>query len=353
VPLSVRLAVAQLHGACRAAQKRAAQQSVMPSGPRRLGGDAARTATMTPREAAAAAAERRARDNRWCPTAAVATGDAVIDLVSDDEDADVNVTPSQQGQQAQQAKASDAAADAGPAHANHVPVFISPARSLTAGTSDSAVLAGASGGAQAKRQRVRQGCGGNSANGRDAPPSPRRAAAAAALLRAHRSAHVGPMPDGPDVAASWTHGRQACAPGNMCRTVRQHGPDAAAAGARPGLGSALAPAGLGISLQHTAHVAAPCAACAVDLTESPMLDAAGTCTGSHGHPESTSQEDPPGHAAVAHAGAAGVRSGTMRRAFGADEAHASRADHSADKGQAIDAGPYRHGAGIIEVTELD
>ena len=58
----------------------------MSAGPQRLGGNEARARAMTPREACAAAAERRARDNKWCPSAAVAAGEvSVVDLVGDDE----------------------------------------------------------------------------------------------------------------------------------------------------------------------------------------------------------------------------------------------------------------------------
>lgn len=72
---------------CRAAKKRAAQQAIMSQGPQRLGGSSCTAKTMTPREAAAAAAERRARDNLWCPSAAIAAGEkTVIDLVGDSED---------------------------------------------------------------------------------------------------------------------------------------------------------------------------------------------------------------------------------------------------------------------------
>lgn len=83
---------------CRAAKKRAAQQAIMSQGPQRLGGSSSTAKTMTPREAAAAAAERRARDNLWCPSAAIAAGEAtVIDLVGDSEDETdtaVDFTPS-------------------------------------------------------------------------------------------------------------------------------------------------------------------------------------------------------------------------------------------------------------------
>jgi hypothetical protein len=42
---------------------------------------------ISPRQAAVAAAERRAHDNRWCPTAAIAAGqEVVINMLSDDDD---------------------------------------------------------------------------------------------------------------------------------------------------------------------------------------------------------------------------------------------------------------------------
>ena len=50
-----------------AAEERARKQSLMPSGPRKLGGDAS-LRDLPPALAAAAAAERRSRDNKWCPT---------------------------------------------------------------------------------------------------------------------------------------------------------------------------------------------------------------------------------------------------------------------------------------------
>ncbi|GIL89244.1 hypothetical protein Vretifemale_17094 [Volvox reticuliferus] len=57
--------------ALKAAEERAKRQRIMPTGPRRLGhgdGDGGHLQRYaTPAEAAAAAAERRCRDNRWCP----------------------------------------------------------------------------------------------------------------------------------------------------------------------------------------------------------------------------------------------------------------------------------------------
>jgi hypothetical protein len=57
----------------------------MSSGPQRLGGDRSARQHMTPREACRAAAERRAHDSMWCPTANVAAGE-VVDLLSDVEE---------------------------------------------------------------------------------------------------------------------------------------------------------------------------------------------------------------------------------------------------------------------------
>jgi hypothetical protein len=56
----------------------------MLNGPRKLGGNQITKSSMSARDAAAAAAERRARDSVWCPTAAIAAGE-VVDLVSEDE----------------------------------------------------------------------------------------------------------------------------------------------------------------------------------------------------------------------------------------------------------------------------
>ncbi|GLC38760.1 hypothetical protein PLESTM_000773000 [Pleodorina starrii] len=57
--------------ALKAAEERAKRQRIMPAGPRRLGGGDGAGRTLrryaTPAEAAAAAAERRCSDNRWCP----------------------------------------------------------------------------------------------------------------------------------------------------------------------------------------------------------------------------------------------------------------------------------------------
>jgi len=50
----------------KAAETRAQQHGVMPTGGRRLGGNSIASRNMTPAQAAAFAAERRAKDNAWC-----------------------------------------------------------------------------------------------------------------------------------------------------------------------------------------------------------------------------------------------------------------------------------------------
>jgi DNA-dependent metalloprotease WSS1 len=52
----------------KAAEARARQASLMPTGPRKVGGNPTLKNIMTAREAAVYAAERRLRDNVWCPT---------------------------------------------------------------------------------------------------------------------------------------------------------------------------------------------------------------------------------------------------------------------------------------------
>ncbi|XP_050369957.1 uncharacterized protein LOC126788046 [Argentina anserina] len=52
-----------------AAEKRAVLGSLMPSGPRRLGGDSSMMAALSPVQAAAMAAERRLQDDIWCGSA--------------------------------------------------------------------------------------------------------------------------------------------------------------------------------------------------------------------------------------------------------------------------------------------
>jgi hypothetical protein len=77
--------IADTLSCCRAAKKRAAQQAIMSQGPQRLGGFGGRH--LCPREAAVRAAERRRRDDRECPSAAIAAGEKiVIDLVDDGSD---------------------------------------------------------------------------------------------------------------------------------------------------------------------------------------------------------------------------------------------------------------------------
>ena len=60
VPALVRAAAAA------AAERRAARGSIMPAGPRTVGGGGSDWARLSPREAAAAAAARRAADGVWC-----------------------------------------------------------------------------------------------------------------------------------------------------------------------------------------------------------------------------------------------------------------------------------------------
>ncbi|KAL3146079.1 hypothetical protein ABBQ38_015428 [Trebouxia sp. C0009 RCD-2024] len=60
--------------ALKAAEARSKKQSLMPAGPRKLGGDLSLLTSLTPAQAAARAAERRARDNVWCPCGDHGTG---------------------------------------------------------------------------------------------------------------------------------------------------------------------------------------------------------------------------------------------------------------------------------------
>lgn len=53
--------------ALRAAELRGTQQALMPTGGRKLGGGSTSMRGLSPREAAARAAERRLKDNLWCP----------------------------------------------------------------------------------------------------------------------------------------------------------------------------------------------------------------------------------------------------------------------------------------------
>lgn len=54
------------HSALNAAQKRARLGSLLPSGPKRLGGDSSLMTALSPVQAAAMAAERRLQDEIWC-----------------------------------------------------------------------------------------------------------------------------------------------------------------------------------------------------------------------------------------------------------------------------------------------
>ena len=75
VPALVRAAAAA------AAERRAARGSIMPAGPRTVGGGSRDRARLSPREAAAAAAARRAADEVWC-----GAGDGVIVVEDGEED---------------------------------------------------------------------------------------------------------------------------------------------------------------------------------------------------------------------------------------------------------------------------
>ncbi|OIT20690.1 PREDICTED: DNA-dependent metalloprotease WSS1 [Nicotiana attenuata] len=67
--------------AAAAAENRARLKSLLPSGPRRLGGDRSIKSALTPIQAAAMAAERRLQDNIWC-------GSESCDLSDIDENSD-------------------------------------------------------------------------------------------------------------------------------------------------------------------------------------------------------------------------------------------------------------------------
>ncbi|KAH9619556.1 hypothetical protein KSS87_009882 [Heliosperma pusillum] len=54
-----------------AAEKRAQRETLLPSGPRRLGGDSSIRAALSPNQAAAVAAERRLHDDVWCGSKSV------------------------------------------------------------------------------------------------------------------------------------------------------------------------------------------------------------------------------------------------------------------------------------------
>lgn len=63
-----------------AAEERAKKQQLMSSGPQKLGGNLALARHLTPAQAAAAAAERRARDNIWCPSEQLQHGSSVAEV---------------------------------------------------------------------------------------------------------------------------------------------------------------------------------------------------------------------------------------------------------------------------------
>lgn len=69
-----------------AAEKRAKAASVMPSGPRRLGGDSEIMRALSPLQAAAMAAERRLRDDLWC-AAPTTSGNDGLEKAKEREDA--------------------------------------------------------------------------------------------------------------------------------------------------------------------------------------------------------------------------------------------------------------------------
>jgi hypothetical protein len=276
----------------------------MLAGPRRLGGNSEIAVALPPREAAAAAADRRGRDNKWCPTADVATGEAVIDLVSDDEDADVEVTltPSQHAQQEQAQQEQppdpllapraihDAAAsrsvDVAAAPARCPPAVPSTYRGTQSRAAGKAVEPVARCGAppsraEPKRQRMQQP---TLVGERAGQSSPQRAAAAAALARAQqlqdqqaaadlqvarsycKTAEAAPSRPADRGRAS--HATLQC--GN--RTAQHRTPEAAG-----GAGAAMsASGGAGPSSRHTSSLCL----CTVDLTDSPALTGARSATGS-------------------------------------------------------------------------
>ena len=63
--------------AAAAAEKRFQKGSLMPSGPRRLGGDSEIMRVLSPLQAAAMAAERRQRDDLWCAAPTTSGNDGV------------------------------------------------------------------------------------------------------------------------------------------------------------------------------------------------------------------------------------------------------------------------------------
>ncbi|GIL44247.1 hypothetical protein Vafri_1756 [Volvox africanus] len=105
--------------ALKAAEERAKRQRIMPSGPRRLGhgeGDGGHVQRYaTPAEAAAKAAERRCRDNRWCPCERLAG--AVHRAVAQAQ-AEADQARAQQSGQGSAALAADSHGAAGVSSAN-------------------------------------------------------------------------------------------------------------------------------------------------------------------------------------------------------------------------------------------
>lgn len=73
-----------------AAENRARLQSLLPSGPNKIGGDSSIMAALSPGQAAAMAAERRLQDNIWC-------GSEFYDLSGDDDCTDLLPNSSNKG----------------------------------------------------------------------------------------------------------------------------------------------------------------------------------------------------------------------------------------------------------------
>ena len=96
----------------RAAEQRCRNCGLMLAGGQRLGGNRAAAAGLTPAQAASRAAERRQKDDVWCPGAGIAGPDGqVVDL--DEEEAPGEAAP-QQMEQRPAGAASGAAGPAGP-----------------------------------------------------------------------------------------------------------------------------------------------------------------------------------------------------------------------------------------------
>lgn len=72
--------------AAAAAEKRSRTGSLMPGGPRRLGGDSEIMRALSPLQAAAMAAERRLRDDLWC-AAPTTSGDDGVEKAKEREEA--------------------------------------------------------------------------------------------------------------------------------------------------------------------------------------------------------------------------------------------------------------------------